>query len=167
MTTLTQTDFWLETHYGYTRLSGHARLAEATGDFTAAVTVSGDYRDLYDQAGLFVFADDRNWLKAGLEFTSGHLHMSTVLTRDYSDWSVLKLPPDFSGPVHLRITRLGAALLVDYSLDGASFDLVRLSYLPLGDEVEVGPMACSPVGPGFAAAFTDFAITTPSRTGDQ
>jgi regulation of enolase protein 1 (concanavalin A-like superfamily) len=167
MRTHTETDFWRETHYGYTRFSGHARLANASGDFTAAVSVAGDYRDLYDQAGLFLFADEQNWLKAGLEFTAGRLHLSAVLTRDYSDWSVLKLPSDFSGPVHLRITRLGSALLIDYSLDGASFDLVRLGYLPLGDAVEIGPMACSPVGFGFEAVFTEFAITTPIRTGDQ
>ena len=35
----------------------------------AVATFTADYRNLYDQAGMMVFVDDRTWLKAGTEFT--------------------------------------------------------------------------------------------------
>src|SRR3954465_12944681 len=59
-----RTDFWRETHYGFLRDSGHFRFARATNDFTARVTFEGDYRELYDQAGLMLRLDERHWIKA-------------------------------------------------------------------------------------------------------
>jgi regulation of enolase protein 1 (concanavalin A-like superfamily) len=160
------TDFWRETHYGYTRFSGHVLTHEAEGDFTASVRFRGDFKDLYDQAGLMLVVDEANWLKCGVEFTSGTLNVSSVLTRDFSDWSILPIATS-AEPIGIRITRLGSTLMVDYSLDGEHFHVVRLGYLPMPERVRVGPMCCSPVGPGFETTFTDFAITSPARTDDQ
>lgn len=157
------TDLWRRTHYGFVHDNAHALLHPATGDFTAAVAFTGDYRDLYDQAGLYLQVDERNWLKCGVELTGGRLNVCSVLTRDWSDWTVLALPERPSGPIHLRITRLAETVMVDYSLDGRRFAMIRLGYLPMGEAVEVGPMACSPTGQGFAATFTGFAITPPAR----
>ena len=60
-----KTDFWRETHYGFIRDDGHFRDVAAEGDFTADVAFRGDYRELYDQAGLMLRLDERNWIKAG------------------------------------------------------------------------------------------------------
>lgn len=161
------TDLWRQTHYGFVHDNAHALLHPVSGDFTATVSFTGDYRDRYDQAGLLLYAGDANWLKCGIELTGGRLNVCSVLTRDWSDWSVLPLAERPAGPIHLRITRLVETLMVDYSLDGERFDMVRLGYLPMGEAVEVGPMACSPVGQGFDAVFSGFAITPPARHDDQ
>jgi regulation of enolase protein 1 (concanavalin A-like superfamily) len=160
-------DFWRQTHYGFIHANGHALLHQARGDFTASVAFDGDYVELYDQAGLLLYADERNWLKCGVEYTSGVLNVSSVLTRDYSDWAVVRLTDRPSGPIHIRITRLSDTVMVDYSLDGARFDMIRLGYLPCGESVEVGPMACSPTGQGFTARFDRFRIGPPARHDDQ
>lgn len=160
-------DFWRITHYDFIHDNGHALLHPVSGNFTASVAFAGDYVELYDQAGLMFYANDRHWLKCGVEFTSGHLNVSSVLTREFSDWAVVKLDERPAGPITIRITRLGDTVMVDYSLDGAAFDMIRLGYFPPDLSVEVGPMACSPLGQGFDARFSGFAIAAPARHDDQ
>jgi len=46
------TDFWRITHDGFIRDTGHFYYQSMTGNFIAEVKVIGEYKDLYDQAGL-------------------------------------------------------------------------------------------------------------------
>jgi regulation of enolase protein 1 (concanavalin A-like superfamily) len=81
------------------------------------VKVSGEYQELYDQAGIMVRLDEANWLKCGIEFVEGVQQVSAVVTRDYSDWSVVPLPHN-PASLWVRVTRRGTAVEVQYSLDG-------------------------------------------------
>jgi uncharacterized protein len=60
------------------RDSGHFRFDRVSSDFTAQVTVSGDYRELYDQAGLMLRLDAEHWLKAGVEYVEGRRMLSAL-----------------------------------------------------------------------------------------
>ena len=51
VTTDRSTDFWRETHYGFTRDTGDFFGFETTGDFTAEMRIQARYQELYDQAG--------------------------------------------------------------------------------------------------------------------
>ncbi len=62
-------------------------------------------------AGLMLRADERRWLKTGLEVTSGAVQLSTVFTRENSDLSVVPVPGHRGGLV-LRLTRFGSAVCV-------------------------------------------------------
>jgi len=62
VTSGSRTDFWRETHYGFIRDNGHFFYQEVKGDFKVEVKVSGEYRELYDQAGIMVRLDEANWL---------------------------------------------------------------------------------------------------------
>jgi regulation of enolase protein 1 (concanavalin A-like superfamily) len=157
-----RTDFWRETHYGFIRDGGHFFHEEAQGDFTAAVAFSGDYRALYDQAGLMLRRDERNWIKAGIEFVDGRKTLSVVVTREFSDWSTMPLPEDQEW-LRLRLTRHGSAVRVEWApeREGAGFTMLRLAYLPVGDPALVGPMCCSPERAGFIARFRDFSVAPP------
>jgi regulation of enolase protein 1 (concanavalin A-like superfamily) len=158
LTTDEATDFWRHTFYGFVRDNGHAFLAPATGDFTASAIVVGDYEQLYDQAGLMLRIDERNWIKTGIEFTDGLMHFSVVVTRDVSDWSVIPLPdarPDQE--IGVRMTRHGDAVRVQYSVAGSPWQMARLAAFP-ADDGEVGIMACSPERGGFRARFRDITI---------
>ena len=53
-----KTDFWRETHYGFTRDSGHFFGREVRGEFTASLRVRARYETLYDQAGIMVRLDE-------------------------------------------------------------------------------------------------------------
>ena len=160
-----KTDFWRTTHYGFIRDDGHLRFREVTGDFTAELSFLGAYEELYDQAGMMVRIDERNWLKAGIEFVGRRQMLSVVVTRDFSDWSTA-VAPDGTGWVRLRITRHREALRVEWALTSprSSFTLMRLAYLPAVTAVKVGPMCCSPQRVGFAAKFRDFSIAAESAS---
>jgi regulation of enolase protein 1 (concanavalin A-like superfamily) len=101
--------------------------------------------------------DETTWLKAGIEFTDGKQHLSTVATHEFSDWSLVPLTeqPD---EVHLRLTRYGTAVRVEYALPSGQFQLVRLAYLPLLPSVDIGVMCCSPERADFEARFTGFTV---------
>jgi len=70
------TDFWRETHYGFTRDSGHCYGVRTAGDFTAQVRIDGRFETLYDQAGLMVRIDASQWVKT-----------------DGQHWPLLRLAP--------------------------------------------------------------------------
>lgn len=155
------TDFWRDTFYGFTRDTGHAWLTRVDGDFTASLTVTGAYAALYDQAGLMLRRDAGTWIKAGIEYTDGLMHFSTVVTGPRSDWSVIPLPdatPDTA--IGVRITRHGDAVRVQYAIASGPWRMARLAPFP-PDSAHVGPMACSPTRAGFAARFTDIRVGPP------
>ena len=157
VTTGPKTDFWRKTHYGFIRDNGHFYAEYVSGDFVAEVKVMGHYHDLYDHAGLMVRLDEATWIKCGIEFVNGAQVISAVVTRDYSDWSVLPAPPDL-GTLWLRLTRQGDAVEIQYALDGAHYQMLRLAHLTLAETLSVGPMCASPEGKGFEVRFDGFRI---------
>lgn len=161
VTTGDRKDFWRTTHYGFTHDDGHVYGREVEGDFSAVVSFSGEYEALYDQAGLMLRLDERNWIKAGIEYTDSKHHLSAVVTRDFSDWSVLPLTTP--SEVRLRISRYAEVVRVEYAIDGGPFAMLRLAYLPPSGAAFVGPMCCSPQRAGFKARFWDFRIGEPAK----
>ncbi|WP_136645287.1 DUF1349 domain-containing protein [Tabrizicola sp. YIM 78059] len=150
------TDFWRDTLYGFRRDSGHAFLVPVMGDFTAHVGFEGDYRALYDQAGLMLRQDDAHWIKAGIELSDGVANLSVVVTRGASDWSTLALGAE-PGPQRLRMTRTGGAVVIQARNAANHWQLLRVTPFPPGP-ARVGPTACSPERAGFSARFTEFTL---------
>lgn len=152
------TDFWRETYYGFIRHSGHVLHQPVTGDFSAEVTVAGDYHTLYDQAGLMLVVSETQWIKCGVEVTDGRAVFSTVLTNGQSDWATMPLPFP-ADRLRLRLTRHGDAVRVQVkdptAVSGGGWIMARLGYLPDGP-ARVGIMACSPERAGFRAVFSDY-----------
>jgi uncharacterized protein len=161
VTTGDKTDFWRETHYGFIRDDGHFRYVKADGDFTAEVEFSGEYQELYDQAGLMLRLDEGNWIKAGVEFVRDRM-LSVVVTRDFSDWSTMPLTTAADW-VRLRVSRQGSALQVEWQPADTKedFQMLRLAYFPASNPVLVGPMCCSPQRAGFEARFRGFRLGPP------
>lgn len=161
VTTGDRTDFWRETFYGFIRDSGHAWLTPVSGDFSATVSFKGDYRELYDQAGMMLRLDETHWIKAGIEFTDGLMHFSVVVTRGVSDWSVIPLhSASADTEVFSRITRHGDAVRVQFHLGDGRWQMARLCPFPAGDAA-VGVTACSPERRGFQASFRDIRVGPP------
>jgi regulation of enolase protein 1 (concanavalin A-like superfamily) len=156
-----ETDFWRETFYGFRRDNGHLLHRPVAGDFSAEVTVKGDYKVLYDQAGLMLRQSETHWIKAGIEYTDGLAYFSVVVTNGNSDWSLVAVP---SGPdgVRIRLTRHAEAIRIQY-LDAAEghWKPVRLAYFPPSASVDVGVMCCSPQREGFEATFSGFLVGPP------
>lgn len=151
-----RTDFWRDTLYGFRRDSGHALLLPVEGDFTAHVSFEGDYTALYDQAGFMIRQDEGHWIKAGVEFSDGMANLSVVVTREASDWSTLAIP-GLVEPQRLRLTRLGAAVVIQARNAANRWQLLRVAPFPKGPAL-IGPMACSPERAGFRARFTELEV---------
>ncbi|MBB6096687.1 hypothetical protein HNR42_000099 [Deinobacterium chartae] len=147
-------DFWRHTHYGFVRDSGHARLTVMRGDFDATVRFRGDYRDLYDQAGLLLRLDPERWIKCGVEYVEGRQLLSVVVTHGFSDWSVTPLEGQ-PEEITLRLERRAEAVTVLAAPSGQAPQMLRMAYFPPEPEVEVGPMCASPQGQGFEVSFEE------------
>ncbi|KIQ03460.1 regulation of enolase 1 [Agrobacterium tumefaciens] len=152
-----KTDFWRETYYGFTRDSGHFLGFDTGSSFTAVIRIRGEFRTLYDQAGLMVRIDDTKWVKTGVEFTDGELFLSTVVTNGKSDWSIsqpFKEIEDF----YIRVTVNNGAMRIQASRDGKFWPLLRLAPFPIAERYQVGPTACTPERSGLSVNFSEFLI---------
>ncbi|MBY5326845.1 DUF1349 domain-containing protein [Rhizobium leguminosarum] len=164
LTTDEKTDFWRETHYGFTRDSGHFLGFPRSDGFTAQIRVQGEFRTLYDQAGLMVRIDERRWVKTGVEFTDGEAFLSTVVTDGKSDWSVAQ-PFNELEDFRIRLTVANGAMRIQASRDGSFWPLLRLAPFPAAAHYEVGPTACTPERSGLTVHFSEFSIG-PATTKD-
>ncbi len=152
------TDYWRTTHYGFIRDNGPFRYEMRSGNFEAKVQVHGQYRELYHQAGLMIRIDEQNWIKTGIEFVNGHQNVSVVVTREFSDWSVL--PRTDSPPsIWMRLQRYNDTVQISYSLDGGKWSMIRLAYFPPGVPVKIGMVAAAPGKEPFDVSFDHFTIT--------
>ena len=104
-----------------------------------------------------VRVDEETWIKCGIELVDGVQHASAVVTRDYSDWSVVPLPQN-PPQIWLRVVRQGSAIEVFYALDGAHYTMIRTAYLSEAERAQVGLMCAAPEGDGFTVTFEDFTI---------
>lgn len=152
-----KTDFWRLTAGGYIQDSGHFYFERRKGDFWAEAKFSGEYQTLYDQAGLMVRLNETTWMKCGIEFIEEKQHVSAVVTRDTSDWSLVALSFNPSA-LWLRVTRAGNTIEVHYALDGSHYQMLRQFSLPQEEMLDVGLMCASPAGTGFVVTFEDFSI---------
>jgi regulation of enolase protein 1 (concanavalin A-like superfamily) len=157
MTVAADTDFWRITHYGFIRDSGPFCYVEREGDFVASVKVSGEYRELFHQAGLMVRVDEQNWIKTGIEYVDGVQNVSAVVTREVSDWSVVPRE-DSPAALWLKLLRKGDYVEISYSFDGEKYALLRLAYFPPGGLVQVGMVAAAPGKEPFSVVFEDFQV---------
>ncbi|MEV7682035.1 DUF1349 domain-containing protein [Streptomyces sp. NPDC088341] len=160
VTTAPDTDFWVTTHYGFVRDTGHALLRPVPGNFVLRATFTGDYREQYDQAGLLLRADEKNWIKTGIEYVDGRQQLSAVVTREVSDWNVVPLAhlTDSPAPVTVEMRREGDTVTIHYGIDGSPATMLRLAYFPPDVAAQAGPMCASPDGKGFTARFTSLSF---------
>jgi uncharacterized protein len=150
-----QTDFWRLA--GTARDNGHFYYQRQAGDFQIGCRFSGGYHTQYDHAGLMVRVDEAHWIKCGIEFYNGAQHLSAVVTREFSDWSIASLATTPQSP-WLRLKRQDAVIEIEYSLDGIHYQLLRQAYFSPVEVMDVGLMCASPEGPGFAVTFENISI---------
>ncbi|KQT64027.1 MULTISPECIES: DUF1349 domain-containing protein [unclassified Aureimonas] len=155
-----RTDFWRETHYGFSRHSGHVFGLQRSGPFTASLRVRAAYEHLYDQAGLMVRIDEAHWIKAGIELSDGAACLGSVLTVGQSDWATGPFAGDPTD-IFLRVTIGEGVLRLQASGDGTTWPLVRLAPFPRAERYFVGPMCCTPERSGLKVCFSDFKVSAP------
>lgn len=157
MSVTPQSDYWRISHYGFTVDDAPFYYTTYGGEFEAKVKITGNYKARFDQMGLMLRTDEKNYIKAGIEFVDGKYNLSTVVTHGTSDWSVIaldKAPPE----VWIKAVRRLDAVEVFYSFDDKNYTMMRNAYLQDNTPVMVGLMAACPDGNGFTAVFEGFKV---------
>lgn len=152
-------DFWRTTSYGFIHDTGHALLNPFPENTALEVQWRLDYNQQFDQAGVLVWADDENWIKAGVEFADGAPQLGAVVTREVSDWSVAPVPLWMGHDVQVRASRSGDALTVRARC-GGDWNLVRLAPLNPNLSWNVGLFCASPSRGGLTVRFRSVTSTT-------
>ncbi len=152
-----QCDYWRVAHYGFTVDDGPFLYGMYGGEFEVKVKVSGDYKVRFDQAGMMIRIDKDNYMKCGIEYVDGRFNISTVVTHNTSDWSLIRLdkPVDY---IWLKAVRRKDAIEVFYSFDDKEYTMMRTLWMQQNTPVMVGLMAACPDGNGFRAKFSDFHV---------
>ena len=150
-------DYWRISHYGFTVDDAPFYYAEYGGEFEAKVKISGDYKVRFDQAGMMIRLDHENYIKTGIEFVDGKYNLSTVVTHNTSDWSVIALdrPVDY---IWIKAVRRLDAVEIFYSFDDKEYQMMRNAWVEANHPVKIGMFAACPDGNGFKARFENFVV---------
>jgi regulation of enolase protein 1 (concanavalin A-like superfamily) len=148
-----KTDFWQKTSYGFVHNSGHALLNDFSNETSLEASWILDYRHQFDHAGLMVYSDELNWIKAGVEYADGLPQLGAVVTRGISDWSVAPVPNWMDKEVQIRFSRSGDALTIRAKCEG-DWQLVRLAPLDPNRNWRAGIFLASPLREGLKVRFT-------------
>ncbi|PTT26674.1 DUF1349 domain-containing protein [Chryseobacterium sp. HMWF028] len=152
-----QSDYWRVSHYGFTVDDAPFYYTTYGGEFEAKVKITGNYKARFDQMGLMLRTDKEHYIKAGVEFVDGKYNLSTAVTHNKSDWSVItldKTPP----AVWIKAVRRLDAVEIFYSFDDKNYIMMRNAPLQDNTPVMVGLMAACPDGQGFNAVFENFKV---------
>lgn len=152
-----QSDYWRVSHYGFTVDDAPFYYTTYGGEFEAKVKITGSYKARFDQMGLMLRTDQEHYIKAGVEFVDGKYNLSTVVTHNKSDWSVItleKAPP----AIWIKAVRRLDAVEILYSFDDKNYIMMRNAPFQDNIPVMVGLMAACPDGEGFNAVFENFRV---------
>lgn len=152
-------DFWRTTGYGFTHYTGHALLHEFPPNTAMEVEFSADWTHEFDQAGIFLHADEAHWVKAGVEFADGVLGLGAVVTDELSDWSVGQIPDWMDRRIRIRVSRTLDAITVRSRTDHHSWRLVRLAPIDPNRDWFAGPLAASPSREGLVVRFHSWLLS--------
>jgi regulation of enolase protein 1 (concanavalin A-like superfamily) len=152
-------DAWRITSYGFINDSEHALIRPFTPNTAVEVTYRSDMSQQFDQAGLFIRADNKHWVKAGLEQSDGILQLGAVVTNEKSDWSVARTPEWNHQLVTVRASWSNDAITLRAKIENENFRLIRVFPFENGGPVEAGPYICAPSRAGFSINFLSWIVT--------
>ena len=154
VTAVEGSDAWRTTSYGFVHDSEHALLRPTDGAFSVEVSFVLDLPEQFDQAGLFLRVDEREWIKAGVEQSDELPQVGAVVTHGTSDWSVAPVPSWSGRTVTVRASRSGDAVTIRAWADGEEPRLVRVAHFDADAVVQAGLFCAAPTRAGLTVTFT-------------
>ncbi|WP_431807609.1 DUF1349 domain-containing protein [Microbacterium paraoxydans] len=154
VTAVEGSDAWRHTAYGFVHDTEHALLAPLAVGEAMEVSFRAPWEGQFDQAGLFVRADDEHWIKAGVEHADGHLGLGAVVTAVTSDWSIGQVDDWHDSEITVRVSRWRDAVIVRATADGGPWRLVRVAPFDGQAAVTAGPFLAAPTRAGLTVRFT-------------
>jgi len=156
------TDFWQRTYYGFRNDNAHTFvIAKEDRDFTFYAKCTMVPNKLFDQCGIAIYQDSDNWMKASLEYDAANVSKlgSVVTNYGFSDWASKDISSAVT-EVWYRLSRRGDDFCIESSLDGESYELMRIFHMFKPIEIlNVGIYACSPQISTVEVLFEDIRFT--------
>jgi regulation of enolase protein 1 (concanavalin A-like superfamily) len=153
------TDLWQKTYYNFQHDNAPMFLIKTREPFFSfTVKVSFDSKALFDQAGIAIYEDSDNWVKAAIEYHDNKTAWlgSVVTNNGYSDWATSVIGSDINC-MWYRLSRREKDFCIENAGDGQHFNQMRIFCLQnCGDFINFGLCACSPSRSSFEAVFSDF-----------
>ncbi len=168
-----RTDLWQRTYYKFRNDNAPVlQMQTDEKEFSFHVKADFDSYHNFDQAGIAVYLNSENWIKASVEYGDEKSQFlgAVVTNNGFSDWSTTSIPADIK-TIWFRLSRRGDDFCVESSYDGIDYQQLRICHLfEAGDTISFGVYACSPEEASFKAVFTEFEMTQcrwPLHTGQQ
>lgn len=158
-----RTDLWQNTYYHFCNDNAPVLQMDTDESFFSFVvkTDFSESKHRFDQCGIVLYLDAKNWLKASVEFENSNFqHLGAVVTNNgYSDWSTTEIPSDIKS-MWYRLSRRENDFRIESSLDGINYSQMRICHMFKADKkISFGIYACSPEESSFKAVFTKISIT--------
>ena len=146
---------WFSEPAGEMRMNSTPRmLAPAPKEFWFSAKVTVDFKTLFDEGSLVVFADDDNWVKFSLKSLNNKTGLiDAVVTRGLSDDNTGAIIEGNS--VYLKVSKSGPGIFLFYSTDGKDWKISRAFNLGPEKPLYIGFCSQSPIGNGTAATFSE------------
>ncbi len=154
-----QTDFWQRTYYGFQNNNAHAFIFKSgEQEFSFTVKTAWQPNNLFDQAGVVLYQDADNWMKASVEYDNPVFSRlgSVVTNLGFSDWSTTDIDSGLQAMFY-RLSRRGQDFLIENSVDGSQYRQMRIFHMhqPI-HAANIGVYACSPLKSSMRVDFSDF-----------
>lgn len=156
------TDLWQNTYYNFQHDNApfvQIKISEKYFSFTVKVKYFSKRR--FDQAGIILYLDSENWLKASVEYENENFQRlgSVVTNNGFSDWATVDIPSEVK-EMYYRLSRRENDFCIENSLDGVNYKQMRICHLyNANDEISMGVYACSPEESSFKAIFSNMVIS--------
>lgn len=151
------TDFWQSRQHGFAKDNGHFFCNTQSADFTCIVKWRFNKAEHFNQCGIMLRLDARNWFKASIMCESQqNPELGSCLTvNGISDWAGIAIPSEVT-ELWYKLVRHGDDYVAFYSVDGDNFVRLRQFCLPAQKAaISVGAYICSPQNGGFEAILDD------------
>lgn len=160
ITTAPHTDLWQKTYYHFENDSAPVLQTNTSKKYFSFV-VKTDFTDSkhrFDQCGIVMYLDSKNWLKGSIEFeNNSYQHLGSVVTNgEYSDWATTTIDASIKS-MWYRLSRRENDFRIECSDDGLNFKQMRVCHINKATKnIKFGIYACSPENSSFKATFSNF-----------
>jgi regulation of enolase protein 1 (concanavalin A-like superfamily) len=149
-----ETDWFVDPFDGTVHNAAPMLLFTPTDDYVLSTKVKVGFNAKWDAGALMIWADDHHWAKLSFELSPAKQPtMVTVVTRGLSD--DCNSIPISGNTVYLQIAKSGPAYVFYSSVDGKSWQILRVFSLGDGVKQKVGFESQSPAGDGAEAVFSE------------
>ncbi len=154
------TQLWSRTYFKCVCANAPMLILPVEENFTFSAKVNYVFNEVNDQAGIIIYANSDNYLKACVQCldSSTNLLSTTLTHHGYSDIASREIGSGVAY-MYFRLSHRDGDFLIENSFDGVHYKHMRMFHLKMREGYfNVGVFACSPYNSSFDAKFSKLSI---------